>query len=123
VLLQETELIRSTSKPSEHRAKMYVNEEDVPLIAPNRVVVSNRPRIWKFITASVVMSAVGFAVVSINGRNASTNPANSALSEEKTIMMKKGTLRYGDLSDVEKSSLFATFKADFERKVTTDSFS
>lgn len=108
----------SREKPTGHPAKMYVNEEDVPLIAPNRVVVNKGPRMWKFITASVVMSAVGLAVVSMNNQNVSKSPTNSALSEAKTVMMKKGTLRYSELSDHEKSSLFATFKTDFERKVT-----
>jgi hypothetical protein len=97
---------------------MYVNEEDVPLIAPTRVAVNKGPRMWQFIAASVVVSAVGLAVVSVNSRNVSTTPNNSALSEEKTMMMKKGTLRYSELSDREKSSLFATFKTDFERKVS-----
>jgi hypothetical protein len=99
---------------------MYVNEEDVPLIAPTRIAVNKGPRMWQFITASVVVSAVGLAVVSMNSRSVSTNPNNSALSEEKTMMMKKGTLRYSELSDREKSSLFATFKTDFERKVNID---
>lgn len=98
---------------------MYVNEEDVPLIAPNRVVVNNGPRMWKFITASVMLSAIGLAVVSYNGRKVSTASVTAALSEEKVMMSKKGTLRYSELSDDERSSLFASFKTDFKRKVTS----
>ena len=97
--------------------EMYVNEEDVPLIAPNRVVVNNGPSTWKFITASVALSALGLVVVSLNGGFASKSTANVALSEKKMRMSEEGTLIYKELSAGEKSFLFTSFKSNYQREV------
>lgn len=96
---------------------MYVNEEDVPLIAPNRVVANKGPSTWKFITASIALSALGLVVVSLNGGFASKAVANVALSEKKIKMSMEGTLIYKELSAGEKSSLFTNFKSNYKIKV------
>lgn len=96
---------------------MYVNEEDVPLIAKNEVIAKKSNNIWKFFLASVALSALGLAVVSVNNGLPSKSTNEIALSEAKMRMSEVGTLKYAGLSAGEKSSLFTSFKSNFARKV------
>ena len=96
---------------------MYVNEEDVPLIASAIAAPKNSGRIWKFVATGVALSAIGLVAVSVNGGLSTYKSSASELSEKRLQMSKKGTLKYGALSDDEKSTLFDNFKTDFERKV------
>lgn len=101
--------------------KMYVNEEDVPLIAKNEVIAKKSNHIWKFLLASVALGALGLAVVSVNYGFHSNSTTDIILSEAKMRMSEVGTLKYAGLSAGEKSSLFSSFKSNFARKVLLNS--
>lgn len=100
---------------------MYVNEEDVPLIAKNEVIAKKSNHIWKFLLASVALGALGLAVVSVNYGFHSNSTTDIILSEAKMRMSEVGTLKYAGLSAGEKSSLFSSFKSNFARKVLLNS--
>ena len=96
---------------------MYVNEEDVPLIAKNEVIAKKSKHIWKFFLASVALGALGLVVVSVNEGLHSNSTKEITLSEVKMRMSEVGTLKYAGLSAGEKASLFSSFKSNFARKV------
>ena len=96
---------------------MYVNEEDVPLIASAIAPPNKDGKIWKFVATGVALSALGLIAVSVNGGLSKIISSKSEISEKRLQMSKLGTLKYGVLSDGEKSTLFDNFKTDYERKV------
>lgn len=98
---------------------MYVNEEDVPLIATTAIAPSNAGRIWKFVATGVALSALGLVAVSVSGGLSYTHSSETQLIEARLQMSREGSLMYNDLSDNEKSALFNNFKSDFARKVVS----
>jgi hypothetical protein len=97
---------------------MYANEEDVPLISPVvKKVESNNGRVWKFISISAGLSALGLLLVSLNG-GLTPSSDSKILSGKRLQMSKEGTLTYSALSDSEQATLFDEFKVDYNREVS-----
>ena len=100
---------------------MYVDEEDLPLLAPPVVVAKKANRFWPVVTTCLALSTVGLVVVAVNGglSSPSSSSASSAMSAKKLQMIQEGSLEYDTLSDGEMSTLFDNFKSDFGREVRT----